>query len=846
MLWLCFTLSGAAALALEMLWMRSAALVLGRTAATTSTVLACYFAGLACGAAAASRVQRRPIRVYGLLELAGAAGVGWSWGVFHWLASDAAQAWLAAHGAVAGVVAIAAAVLPTTTCLGATLPALGQVLAASNVGSRGGLLYALNTLGGAVGAAAAGFGMPALVGVSTSYVIAAAISALVGMVALAVGARTRATILATTPLNRRPRVSRGRLRLVAAGIGALGLGLEVLWTRLFAQVLHNSVYSFTAIALVFIVALAFGAVLAAWFLRGVHGTPVAAAALIGSGIATIAGIWLFVYLTNGLDYVGMQRGLREYLLRIVLLAAATAGPGAIGSGAAMVALWSIWGERDGAARPLGDLSAANTLGGIAGAIGVGFVAIPHCGLRGTLLAIAVIYLILAPVIANQSRIVKRVVCAALLAVAFISPMQIPLTKLHSDTETLRAMFEDPNGIVTVVDTTDDLQLRLDNFYVLGDSAAATNERRLGLLPLLLHPGPQRAAFIGLATGTTASAGPALDLAQTTVIEVVPEVARAARAYFSEWNGGLLEQPHVRLVLDDGRRYLAASRAQYDVIVADLFVPWHAGAGNLYSREMYQTALRRLAPGGLFCQWLPLYQLTRDEFDMIAHTFLGVFPHVSLWRADFYPNRPVVGLIGRLSDQPISLEQVSRRIDRLPAWARDRLLAAPQGLVMLYAGNLSSNADLFADAPVNTDDRPQLEFIAPRLTRITAGGDKDWFTGEALAAFYDALDARTAHASPFVPDSDEMTAARRAGVALYKYALASAQHNEAAAQHLQAEVVDLVPQVVGEWDSNSEVTQLTDARRHLDDLRSQQTEIRQRVDELEQRLKQLSNAERIQQ
>src|SRR5207253_10710849 len=60
---------------------------------------------------------------------------------------------------------------------------------------------------------------------------------------------------------------RGRLRFVAAGVGALGLGLQVLWTHLFAQVLHNSVYSFTAVIVVFLIAIASGAALAAFMLR---------------------------------------------------------------------------------------------------------------------------------------------------------------------------------------------------------------------------------------------------------------------------------------------------------------------------------------------------------------------------------------------------------------------------------------------------------------------------------------------------------------------------------------------------------------------------------------------------
>ena len=74
LLWFCFWLSGAAALAFEMLWVRSAGLVLGTTVHITATVLACYFAGLGLGSACARRVSSRPVRLYGCLELGAAAG----------------------------------------------------------------------------------------------------------------------------------------------------------------------------------------------------------------------------------------------------------------------------------------------------------------------------------------------------------------------------------------------------------------------------------------------------------------------------------------------------------------------------------------------------------------------------------------------------------------------------------------------------------------------------------------------------------------------------------------------------------------------------------------------------
>jgi spermidine synthase len=859
-LWLCFCVSGAAALANEMLWMRSAGLVLGQTPATVATVLACYFGGLGLGAAAARGVRRQPVRLYGWLEVGAACGGLWSLAVFRVLSTDGAQAWLAAGGMVTRIGVIGISILPATICVGATLPALGQALVAQSAGPRGGLLYALNTFGGAAGVAAAGFGLPGVLGVSGCYLAAAAISALAGVAALIssvaiardalgnpvigatahhAGGATRAAISHAPQSTGGSEASHPRLRVVAAGSGALALALEVVWTRLFSQVLHNSVYSFSAVALVFLLAIACGAAAASRLLRRAAPAWIAAFALIGAGLATTGGVWTFVRWTDGLAYVGMQSGLGEYLLRVVALAAASAGPAAFASGIVLPALWAAWGRYDGAARPLGDLSAANTVGGIAGALAAGFLAVPLLGVRGTLLAGAVAYILLADLIGPGSRL-RPFTYAALLAVVVANPMRMPLVHLRTDTDTLRATAEGSSGIATVVDSDGDLQLRLDNYYVLGGSAAAVNERRLGLVPLLLHPDPRRVAFIGLATGITASAAPALGVPHATVIELVPEVAALARTHFAAWNGGLLERPGVQLVLDDGRRFLAASRERFDVVVSDLFIPWHAGAGNLYSTQMYEAVARRLAPGGLFCQWLPLYQLTRDEFDMIAHTLMSVFPEVSLWRADFYPNRPVVGLIARFGTAVVDLQRVGDRLARLPEWSRDPLLSEVRGLAMLSAGPLTPVADLFAAAPINSDDRPLLEFSAPRLTRVNAAGDKDWFTGEALAGFYDVLAART-YPDPLLPAVDSVVEARRAGSLLYRYALSATAHDQDAASRLEREVRALVPEVVRSAESAETVADLDEARRRLAELRSQQEQVERHVAEIEERLEQLSQS-----
>ena len=831
LLWVAFALSGAGALGLELLWLRSAGLVLGTTTATAATVLASYFAGLAVGGVLARRPAARPVRRYAALELAGAAGALVSYAVFRWLGGDSGHALLAAP---AGRIALVAVIIvPVTVALGATLPTLCHVLAAPRlVGRRGGALYALNTLGGAAGIAAMGFGLPAVAGVGASYTIAAAANALAGLLALAVGDVADESV--TDSASRQPR-SPVALWLMAGTLGCVGMALEVMWIVLFAQVLHNSVYSFAAVSLVFVLALAAGAGLSAVVLRTAAPMRVAAASVATAGVASVLGFWSFVQLTGGLQYFGMQHGLAEYVARIVALAAVTAGPATLASGAALPALWAAFGERASAARPVGELTAANLLGSAVGAIAAGFVVLPWAGLRAGFLLAAVAYLITAAVASADARVLRAFAYAGLLAVVLLDPIRAPLVHLKPG-ETLRSSRESGAGIVTVVDTGDDIQLRLDNYYVLGGSAAERNERRQGLLPLLLHPAPRRVAFIGMATGITASAAPALGVAETTVIEVVPAVAAYAKTHFGRWNAHLLDRVDVKLVVDDGRRYLAATETPLDVIVSDLFIPWHASAGVLYSRQMYETASRRLAPGGLLCQWLPLYQLTREEFEAIARTFLSVFPHVTLWRNDFYPNRPVLGLVGARQPLRLDLERVGQRLAALPEWSRDSLLAASRSIAMLYVADLSLAREAFRDAPVNDDDRPVIEFLAPRLTRMTAAGDKDWLTGAALADYTEMLAARRAiDTEPALPPTDEAAQARRAGAALFRYAIAATNGDGEGAAARMREVRQLVPDVVASANRELGAADLAEVRSTLGSLRVEQERLRQQLQSLEQRL-----------
>jgi hypothetical protein len=124
--------------------------------------------------------------------------------------------------------------------------------------------------------------------------------------------------------------------------------------------------------------------------------------------------------------------------------------------------------------------------------------------------------------------------------------------------------------------------------------------------------------------------------------------------------------------------------------------------------------------------------------------------------------------------------------------------------------------------------------------MSAAGDKDWFTGESLAAFTETLGERTPTApDAILPASEAVLAARRAGAALYRYALAARDGDERSAARYEDTVRRLVPDVVTLGERASPVAALADTRRTLGALRTEQERVARELDAMERRLGELS-------
>ena len=112
--------------------------------------------------------------------------------------------------------------------------------------------------------------------------------------------------------------------------------------------------------------------------------------------------------------------------------------------------------------------------------------------------------------------------------------------------------------------------------------------------MVLHPTPNDALVIGLGGGATSGAVSQHRGTHVQIVELSESVRRAA-PFFAHVNYDVLNQPNVRVRVDDGRNFLLLSGETFDVITADIIQPIHAGAGNLYSREYFSLVRRALKP-----------------------------------------------------------------------------------------------------------------------------------------------------------------------------------------------------------------------------------------------------------
>lgn len=750
-------------LSCQVLWLRKISFLFGSTAAVFSTVLSVFLLGLAVGALAAGRTadrSGRPWRLLGWIEMGLGAWVLISLPVFDlgrrlFLAVFPTD--LAPFPAAMGkfLVVLVCTIAPTLA-IGAVFP-LAVRLASRDLEGLGrdlSVVYGLDTLGAALGALLAGFVLVPRFGLSAScWMLGLAALALGGVILSARGERVQG--------GRKERKARREESAEAGPVreegpafrrwiilgtfflsGGAALLLETGWNRFFSLLNGTHVYSTSTVLAGFLTGIGLGSLLMARFIGRIR-DPFAAVAWLYAATAlagllvfrsaepfTRAYFWIFEHSSG---YYGFQLMVCMVICLIVFLA--TLAMGANFPLVARIATRAA-AERGTAA---GWAFFANTLGAVGGAFLAEFVLLPawgFSGLMGVTLAIyvagAAVFLFLSP---GPRRWVPAAVCAVLVAAAvLLSPAVLrfepPYHALYyhglragswesfqTEGRAMKLVDERQGfyGQVAVARLGSDLLLKHNGKT---DASTAVRDNRtqllLGHLPLLFHPNPKRVLVIGLGGGFTLRAlihHP--EPAEITAVEIDPRVVEAARVHFSAYNDGALNDPRVRVVTNDGRNYVDAASGKFDVITSEPPNIWVSGVSGLFTQEFYRSAASRLAAGGILCQWVPLYEMEKDDFRTMLHTIRTVFPQVTFWQIG-------TDLIVLASREPFTVElpQVAAKLRR-PGLARDftALGLTMRGVIGFINQPVvrPDQMDRFLGRvdTVNVDDKPVLEFSTAR-------------------------------------------------------------------------------------------------------------------------------------
>jgi spermidine synthase len=376
---------------------------------------------------------------------------------------------------------------------------------------------------------------------------------------------------------------------------------------------------------------------------------------------------------------------------------------------------------------VGRAYAVNTHGTIVGSFAIGFILLPSLGIQKSLHVAILTNAVLSLLIWMQMREIGEArlwaaggVGVFLVIVGFSTPSWNPLqmsSELFGKLSTLDLLFykEGISSTVTVVQHPTlakhpHLTLAIDGKPNASTTGDMKTQLLVGHLPMLLAPEAKEVLSIGHGSGITTGAIATHPLTKLVTLEIEPAVVEASRL-FDPFNGNILNNPRVQMVVDDARNYLLLSKEQFDVIVSEPSHPWRSGSAKLFTEEFFRLGRSHLRPGGIFTQWIHFYGIRAPELKAVIRTFHSVFPHVFI----FYTDAGDLILLG--SDRPLAInrEEIARRI-AVPAVAQDLTRVDVYSPFDLWAYFLlgPNEIDRYAGEGIfNTDDYTVVEFQTPK-------------------------------------------------------------------------------------------------------------------------------------
>jgi len=752
-----FALSGFTGLIYESVWSHYLRLFLGAAAFAQSFVLAAFMGGMALGAWLASRWSARLpnlLAAYGWIEAAiGAAAL-----IFHesfvLLTQLSLDHVIPALGSPATVEIYkyslcALLIVPQTVLLGMTFPLLSGAVIRRGPEASGhhlAMLYFTNSIGAATGALVAAFLLLGWLGMPGTMRLAGVFNLALAAAVLAIARRGEPAPIAAAPFGGAALSGNQMVRLFLAGAFVTGLAsfiYEIVWIRMLSLVLGSSFHAFELMLSAFITGLALGGL---WIRRRIDhiADPVRFAGLVQifMGLAALATVfvyhWTFDWMAWALGV--LQHNENAYPLFNLFshaLAFAVMLPATFLAGMTLPLFTHVLLRGGRGERAIGQVYAANTLGAIAGVLITVHVLVPGAGLKLALVVGALFDMLLGTWLLRYSQAASRrihalvaVVLGMLAATATARAAILEPERLSSgvfrygqalpdfgrvyfyrDGKTASvAVRSQQGGIVTIITNgKPDAGIRLDPG--LPPTPDEYTMSLVAALPLLIKPDAKTFANIGWGSGLTGEvalshSGPGV----LDNIEIEPAMVAGARS-FSPRVSRPYSDPRSNVHFEDAKSYFARHGKLYDVIMAEPSNPWVNGVAGLFTTEFYRDTKRYLAPGGLFVQWLQVYEFNDRLLGSILAALGENFADYEIYESN--PGDVLVvavaeGRVPRPGALPEKETGFMEQLRRLGITHVEEISARSLGTKKQIGPLFSALAP-----PVNSDFRPFVQLEAPR-------------------------------------------------------------------------------------------------------------------------------------
>ena len=671
---LLYAVSGLCSLVYQLVWMRRLGLVFGSSFTAVSVVTAVFFAGLALGGWGGGRLARRvahPLRTYGLLE-AGVTAAALLVPSMLDMAEYLYAAWYPSVSASLRQTALvrmglaACLLLLPTTLMGATVPLIVRCYSTRDGRNGGdtGVIYALNSLGAALGVLAAGWIFFRWMGVNGANSLAISLNALVALAALLLARREAESRPSTdgdgaSVFEGEAEAVRPGLVLACFGLsGFLYVGYELLWMRTFLLFFRDSIYLYVSCLAAVIAGVAVGSFAAGRLADRVRSRRMFLGWLFGaSALLHTAFLLGVVRLHRPLSLLAFPYP----ALETVFIFCALVPVFAVAGGTFPVVARLLARRASDTGGGAGRAYAVNTLGSIAGALLTPFCLLPALGLDGTMWLFLVCGLGSAAALwrggATRPVLLRyAATCVLLSSLLFIGAQRQGgvflgiLNQVKGASRLLEARQGALGGNWVLESPERGGQIVLYENLVAFSRGGSPSFVVQGFIPLILADEVPR-NVLGLCFGGGLTYHAARYFPEIRSLDLVDisagNVGMALRHLAI--NESLKRDSRVRFFIDDAYSYVKYAQKSYDLILIDSNPPFYShNCATLYSREFYRQCARRLTHRGLFTQVLPIKQMTLAEAQSVMRTFASVFPHTLLWWNELDPL-----MIG--SNEPIVLE-----------------------------------------------------------------------------------------------------------------------------------------------------------------------------------------------